>query len=149
MPAIKSLPAFTPDLALAVSQHIVLKESSTLLNAVEIKYEFPITVSGDTIIYKTDEFTNGKERKLGDVLGALPGFEVDDNGDIKVQGKKVDKVLVEGKEFFDGDSKMATQNIPADAVNKIQLLRNYSDVAPMGGLGNDESMAINVTQCQS
>jgi hypothetical protein len=128
-----------------VSQHIVLKESSTLLNAVEIKYEFPITVSGDTIIYKTDEFTNGKERKLGDVLGALPGFEVDDNGDIKVQGKKVDKVLVEGKEFFDGDSKMATQNIPADAVNKIQLLRNYSDVAPMGGLGNDESMAINVT----
>lgn len=127
-----------------MTQNLVLKHTSKLLNEVEIKYEFPITVSGDTIIYKTDQFTTGKERKLGDVLKALPGFEIDDNGDIKVQGKKVDKVLVEGKEFFDGDSKMATQNIPADAVDKIQLLRNYSDVSPMGGLGNDDRLAINV-----
>ncbi len=127
-----------------ITQNIVLNQTSKLLNEVEIKYEFPITISGDTIIYKADQFTTGKERKLGDVLEALPGFEVDDNGDIKVQGKKVDKVLVEGKEFFDGDSKMAIENIPADAVDKIQLLRNYSNVSPMSGLGNDESFAINV-----
>lgn len=127
-----------------MKKNLVLKEASKLLNEVEVTYEFPITVSGDTITYKTDQFTIGKERKLGDVLEALPGFEIDDNGDIKVQGKKVNKVLVEGKEFFDGDSKMATKNIPADAVDKIQLLRNYSDVSPMSGLGNDENMAINV-----
>lgn len=128
-----------------INQNIMLKASATMLNDVEVRYEFPITISGDTISYKTDEFTTGNERKLGDVLEALPGFEIDDNGDIKVQGKKVDKVLVDGKEFFDGNSKMATENIPADAVDRIQLLRNYSDISPMSGLENDESMAINVT----
>jgi hypothetical protein len=128
----------------SITQNLVLFPISKILNDVEIRYEFPITVSGDTIIYKTDQFTSGKERKLGDVLEALPGFEIDDNGDIKVQGKKVSKVLVDGKEFFDGDSKMATQNIPADAVDKIQLLRNYSDISPLSGLGNDDNLAINV-----
>lgn len=127
-----------------IIQNLILNSTSKLLNEVEIRYEFPITVSGDTITYKSDAFTTGRERKLGDVLEALPGFEIDENGDIKVQGKKVDKVLVEGKEFFDGDSKMAIENIPADAVDKIQLLRNYSDVSPLSGLGNDNSFAINV-----
>jgi hypothetical protein len=128
-----------------INQNIILKGSSTMLNDVEVRYEFPITISGDTISYKTDEFTTGTERKLGDVLEALPGFEIDDNGDIKVQGKRVDKVLVDGKEFFDGNSKMATENIPADAVDRIQLLRNYSDISPLRGLSNDQSLAINVT----
>ncbi|MFT4536998.1 MAG: hypothetical protein ACI9P5_004376 [Saprospiraceae bacterium] len=128
-----------------ISQNIMLMPSATMLNDVEVRYEFPITISGDTIIYKTDEFTTGTERKLGDVLEALPGFEIDDNGDIKVQGKRVDKVLVDGKEFFDGNSKMATENIPADAVDRIQLLRNYSDISPLRGLSNDQSLAINVT----
>ena len=128
----------------SITHNILLKEQPKMLNEVEIKYDLPITVNGDTVTYKADQFTTGKERKLGNVLEALPGFEIDDNGDIKVQGKKVDKVLVEGKEFFDGDTKMATQNIPASAVDKIQLLRDYNDVSPLSGLGTDESLAINV-----
>lgn len=123
---------------------VSLKEKRNSLNEVEIVENIPIAVSGDTIIYQTDAFTNGEEKKLGDVLEKLPGFEVDDNGEVKVQGKTVEKVMVEGKDFFDGDTKLATQNIPASAIDKVQVLRNYNDVSPMGGLDNDDRIAINI-----
>lgn len=123
---------------------IVLKEQINSLNEVEIVENIPIAVSGDTIIYQTDAFTNGEEKKLEDVLEKLPGFEVDDNGEVTVQGKSVEKVMVEGKDFFDGDTKLATQNIPASAIDKVQVLRNYNDVSPMRGLDNDDRVAINI-----
>src|SRR5690606_36686476 len=60
-------------------------------------------------------------------------------------GKTVSKVMVEGKDFFDGDSKLATKNIPADAVDKVEVLRNYNEVDQMRGLGNDrDNVAINI-----
>ncbi len=125
-------------------KNIVLKESANQLNEVDVVHELPVTVSGDTIVYKTDAFTDGREKKLENVLEKLPGFEVDDNGEVKVQGKKVDKVLVEGKEFFDGDTKMATKNIPANAVDKVQVLRNFNDVSPMKGLNDEDNIALNI-----
>lgn len=126
-------------------KNVVLKESSESLNEVEISYEIPVKISGDTISYNTDSFTNGTEKKLEDVLDKLPGIDIDDNGEIEVEGKKVEKVLVEGKAFFDGDSKLATQNIPASAVDKVQVLKNYNEVAGMKGVSNNEdNIAINI-----
>ena len=122
-----------------------LKAISTELDGVEIVYEMPVTVKGDTIVYNTDAFTTGDERKLGDVMKKLPGVEVNDDGEIQVEGKTVSKVMVEGKDFFDGDSKLATKNIPADAVDKVEVLRNYNEVDQMRGLGNDQdNVAINI-----
>ena len=123
---------------------IKLKPQAQSVEGVEVVQELPVMISGDTVTYKTEAFTDETERKLGDVLEKLPGFEVDENGEIKVQGKKVNKVLVEGKEFFEGDSKLATQNLPANAIDKVQVLRNFNDVAPLRGLGNDEQMALNI-----
>ena len=123
---------------------VILKESAQNLKGFEVVEEFPVTISGDTIIYNTDAFTNGQERKLGDVLNKLPGFEVDNDGSVTVQGKKVDKVMIDGKEFFDGDSKLAVQNIPADVIDKIDLLTNYSDIGQMKGIDTDENLALNI-----
>ncbi|UII22711.1 TonB-dependent receptor [Fulvivirga ligni] len=123
---------------------IELSQSTSYLDAVEVVEEMPVTMSGDTLIYKADAFTNGRERKLGDVLEKLPGIEVDDNGDVKVQGKKVNKVLVDGKQFFDGDTKMATKNLPANAVDRVQVLKDYNEVSPMNGLSNDDNLALNI-----
>ena len=126
-------------------QDIILKEASESLNEVEISYEIPIKISGDTISYNTDSFTNGTEKKLEDVLEKLPGINIDDNGEVEVEGKKVTKVLVEGKEFFDGDSKLATQNIPANAIDKVQVLKNYNEVSGMRGVTNNEdNIALNI-----
>ena len=122
-----------------------MNPQSELLDKVELVYEMPVTVRGDTIVYNADSFTNGDERKLGDVMKKLPGVEVNEEGEIEVEGKTVSKVMVEGKDFFDGDSKLATKNIPADAVDKVEVLRNYNEVDQMRGLGNDQdNIAINI-----
>jgi hypothetical protein len=127
------------------SLDFILNSTSTELDGVEIIYEMPVTVKGDTIVYNADSFTTGEERKLGDVMKKLPGVDVNDEGEIEVEGKPVDKVMVEGKDFFDGDSKLATRNIPADAVDKVEVLRNYNEVDQMRGLGDDQdNVAINV-----
>lgn len=116
---------------------ITLQEANSL-DAVTIVHEMPIRISGDTISYKVDVFTNGKERKLEDVMEKLPGFQVDEDGTIKVQGKKVNKVIVDGKEFFSGDTKLATKNIPANVIDKINVLKNFNAIEPLRGLNNSQ-----------
>ncbi|MAN59236.1 MAG: TonB-dependent receptor [Flavobacteriaceae bacterium] len=134
-----------PENADDLSLNFTLNSLADELEGVEIVYEMPVTVKGDTIVYNADSFNRGDERKLGDVLKNLPGVEVNDDGEIQIEGKTVQKVMVEGKDFFDGDSKLATKNIPADAVDKVEVLRNYNEVGQMRGLGNDQdNIAINI-----
>ena len=120
-----------------ISLEIVLKENNEI-EAVEIAKEMPVTIKGDTIIYNSDSFTNGTERKLEDVLKKLPGVEVTKDGEIQVEGKTSQKIMVDGKDFFDGDTKLAVKNIPADAVDKVQVLRNYNEVSNLKGVENNE-----------
>ncbi|GAB5401543.1 MAG: carboxypeptidase-like regulatory domain-containing protein [Aureisphaera sp.] len=134
-----------PENAENMTQDFSLRQSAAQLEGVEIVYEMPVTVKGDTIVYNADSFNRGDEKKLGDVMKNLPGVEVNEDGEIEVEGKTVQKVMVEGKDFFDGDSKLATKNIPADAVDKVEVLRNYNEVDQMRGLGNDQdNVAINI-----
>lgn len=115
------------------------------LDAVELTYEMPVTVRGDTLIYNADSFKNGTERKLEDVLEKLPGVEITAEGKIEVEGKEVTKLMVNGKDFFDGDTKLATKNIPSNAVDKVQVLRNYSEVGQLRGVqNNQDNVAINI-----
>ena len=128
-----------------LSIDFVLREMASQLDDVELVYEMPVTVKGDTIVYNADSFNRGDEKKLGDVMKNLPGVEVNDEGEIQVEGKTVQKVMVEGKDFFDGDSKLATKNIPADAVDKVEVLRNYSEVGQLRNVtNNQDNVAINV-----
>ncbi|MGZ0015309.1 carboxypeptidase regulatory-like domain-containing protein [Yeosuana sp. AK3] len=120
-------------------------EYDNTLDEIELVYEMPVVVKGDTIVYNADSFTSGTERKLGDLLNKLPGVEVNDEGQIEVEGKTVGKVMVEGKDFFDGDSKLATQNIPANAIDKVEVLKNYTEVGQLSGVTNNhDNIAINI-----
>jgi hypothetical protein len=125
-------------------QLVILKQSDTQLGLVEVVSEMPVTMKGDTLTYKTDAFTTGTERKLEDVLEKLPGFQVDEEGGVKVQGKTVDKVLIDGKPFMDGNTKLATKNLPANAVDRVQVLKNFNEVGPMRGLDTNENLALNI-----
>ena len=128
----------------SVKKDIILQEGTTL-DAIEIVKEMPVTIKGDTIVYNSDSFTNGTERKLEDVLKKLPGVEVNADGEIQVEGKTIQKVMIEGKDFFDGDSKIAVKNIPADALDKLEFVRNYSEVQNMKKLeNNEENVALNI-----
>ncbi|NIJ43743.1 hypothetical protein FHR24_000182 [Wenyingzhuangia heitensis] len=127
-----------------LNQNVVL-EADNQLDEVELVYEMPVQIKGDTLIYNADSFSNKTDRKLGDVLKKLPGVEVNDDGEIEVDGIAVRKIMVEGKDFFDGDSKLATQNIPSDALDKIEVLKNYDEVSQLKNVrNNDESIAINI-----
>ena len=127
-------------------KNFVLEEQAEALDEVEIVYEMPVTIKGDTIVYNADSFNTGSEKKLGDVLKNLPGIEVNDDGTIEVEGKEITKITVEGKDFFDGDSKLATQNLPANAVGKVEVLRNFTENNQLRNVTNNEdNIAINIS----
>ncbi len=111
----------------------------------EVVVKMPVVVRGDTLIYDADSFKNGSERKLEDIIDKLPGVEINDNGQIEVEGKVVNKLMVNGKDFFEGDTKIATKNIPSSTVDKIQVLRNYGDVGQLRSVrNNQDNVAINI-----
>ncbi|RLD60549.1 MAG: hypothetical protein DRI95_15355 [Bacteroidetes bacterium] len=114
------------------------------LEEVIIKQRTPVIVKKDTIIYRTDVFTTGEERKLREVLKKLPGVEVDRAGNVTVNGKKVDKFMVDGKPFFTGDTKLGVNNIPADVVDEVEVLDNYTEVAFLKGLSDSDVLALNI-----
>ncbi|WP_299102421.1 carboxypeptidase-like regulatory domain-containing protein [uncultured Winogradskyella sp.] len=139
-PNIHSLISINQDLI----KNFVLIEKPNQLDEVTINYIPPVVVKTDTTTYDITKFVTGEERKLRDALKKLPGVEVDREGNVMVQGKKVTKVLVENKTFFTGNSKLAVNNIPADAVEKVEVLDNYNEVAMLKGLQNSEDMAMNI-----
>lgn len=126
------------------TKKVVLSPQANELDEVVVSYKIPITVTQDTITYQTDAFTNGKERKLREVLKKLPGIEVDRQGNVTAQGRKITKVLVEDETFFNGNSKLAVNNIPANAVNEVQVLDNYNDIAFLKGLQDSDELALNI-----
>jgi hypothetical protein len=127
------------------TQNIIMESGGIELDGVEIVREMPVSIKGDTIVYNADSFKTGTERKLEDVLKKLPGVEVNADGEIEVEGKKVSKLMVEGKDFFDGDTKLGVKNIPADAIDKIQVLRNYNENSILKGVeNNQDNVAMNI-----
>ncbi|MFD1314217.1 carboxypeptidase regulatory-like domain-containing protein [Namhaeicola litoreus] len=127
-----------------ITRNFILQADITL-DEIELTYEMPVTIKGDTIVYNADSFKNGSERKLEDVLEKLPGVEINEDGQIEIEGKVVNKLMVNGKDFFDGDTKIATKNIPSNAVDKIQVLRNYSEVSQLSSVtNNSDSFALNI-----
>ena len=111
----------------------------------EVVVKIPVIIRGDTLIYDADSFKNGSERKLKDILDKLPGVEINEDGQIEVEGKVVNKLMVNGKDFFEGDTKLGTNNIPSSTVDKIQVLKNYGEVSQLRGVrNNQDNVAINI-----
>src|SRR6266487_805242 len=100
----------------------------------------PVTINNDTLEFNTENFKTLPNAVVEDMLKKMPGVTVDNDGTVKVNGQTVKRVLVNGKEFFTGDVKMATKNLPADAVNKVQVFDKPSDQSAFTGIddGNKE-----------
>ncbi|WP_161627188.1 carboxypeptidase-like regulatory domain-containing protein [Flavobacterium subsaxonicum] len=125
--------------------HFKLLNNNETLKEIVIDYEVtPITVKKDTLIFNVESFTNGAERKLKDQLKKLPGVEVDREGNVMLQGKKVTTFMVEGKDFFGGGTKLGVENIPADAVDKVEFLDHFSEVGFMKEVSGSNQLAVNI-----
>ncbi len=105
-----------------------------------------ITVKEDTIEFNADSYKTQTNAVVEDLLKRLPGVEVGSDGKITANGKEVKKILIDGKEFFADDPTVASKNIPADMVNKLQVIDRKSDLARLTGVddGEDETV-INLT----
>ncbi|QMW01766.1 outer membrane beta-barrel family protein [Spirosoma foliorum] len=122
-------------------------EQASTLNEVTVRQErSPVAVKGDTVEFNAGSFKTQPNAQVEELLRKLPGVEVARDGSIKAQGQTVNRVLVDGKPFFGNDPKMATRNLPADIVDKVQLYDQSSDQSQFSGIddGNRER-TINLT----
>ncbi|MDR2042014.1 MAG: outer membrane beta-barrel protein [Tannerella sp.] len=115
---------------------ILLQEATVTAKAVEV------TVRNDTVEYNADSYKVTEGSVLEDLLKKMPGVEVDQEGTVTVNGKEIKKIMVDGKEFFSNDPKVASKNLPARMVDKVQVLDKKSDMALMTGFDDGEEEAV-------
>jgi hypothetical protein len=121
---------------------IKLKVRYHQLDPVIVSRLRPMSFQIDTTTYFAGAFPVRDGSDVEAILKRLPGIEVDMDGNIIVQGKKVRKVLVNGKEFFGGDVLLAIRNLPADVVEKLQIIDDYGDKARLTGVKSGESAKV-------
>ena len=128
-------------------EKIQMKESSIELSAVNVVgVATQIKVKEDTVEYNADSYKTQPNAVVEDLLKRLPGVEVGSDGAITANGKTVSKILIDGKEFFSDDPKVASKNLPVNMVDKLQVVDRKSDLARLTGVddGEDETV-INLT----
>ena len=134
----------TPTVQLGVipmsNDNILLSETVVTAKASEI------AVRGDTLEYNADSYKVTESAVVEDLLKKMPGVEIDKDGKITVNGKEITKILVDGEEFFSDDPKVASKNLPAKMVDKLQVLERRTEQAQMTGFDNgEEENVINLT----
>ena len=127
---------------------VVTMDPNTIMlqEAVVVGVKSPIVVKEDTIEFNADTYKTQANAVVEDLLKRLPGVEVGTDGKITANGKEVKKILIDGKEFFSDDPTVASKNIPAEMINKLQVIDRKSDLARLTGVddGDDETV-INLT----
>ncbi|WP_379087960.1 hypothetical protein [Pedobacter sp. UC225_65] len=128
----------------------MMEESGLDLKEIEVKGEIPpVKVKKDTLEFNAGAFKVKENAVVEDVLKKLPGVDVAKDGSITAQGEKITKVRVDGKDFMGNDPLLATRNLPADMIDKIQIIDDMSDQSKFSGVddGNREKI-INITTRQ-
>lgn len=116
------------------------------LGEVLVKSTAPITIKKDTLEFNVKSFKTKKDATVEDLLKKLPGVEVDEEGKITVNGKEVNKILVNGKPFFGNDPTITTKNLTKDIIEKIQIVDTKTKAeAFTGEVGDKENKTINLT----
>ncbi len=118
---------------------IALTSKSKLLEAVIVKSGNPIKLRGDTTVYTADSFKVSANANVEELLKKMPGIQVDKDGKIKAMGETVEKVLVDGEEFFGDDPGMAVKNLRADAVKEVQVFDKKSEQAEFTGIDDGKT----------
>ena len=111
-----------------------LQSAANLIEEVLVTGKIPVVIKGDTTEYDASSFVTEKNAKVEDLLKVLPGISVDATGKITAQGKTVEKVLVDGEEFFGDDPTLVTRNIRSDMVDKVQVYEKKSEESERTGV---------------
>ncbi len=116
-----------------------MEEAKTELDEVVVRGDkAPVEIKGDTIVFNATTFKTKQNDNVEELLKKLPGVEVENDGTIKAQGEEVKRVTVDGREFFGRDPKLATRNLPADAIEKVEVFDRKSDQAEFTGIDDGQ-----------
>lgn len=119
--------------------NVRLKPQTTQLEEVVVQGEkAAVTVKHDTIEFNSSSFKTKANATVEDLLKKLPGMDVESDGTVRAQGEQVQRVTVNGKEFFGRDPALATRNLPADAVDKVQVFDKKSDQSQFTGIDDGQ-----------
>ena len=101
-----------------------------------------VTVSGDTLGYNAAAYRTSEGAMLEELVKKLPGAEIDENGNVKINGKEIKKIMVDGKEFFGGDVKTGLQNLPVNMIERLNAYDRQSDNARITGIDDGEEETV-------
>ena len=124
-------------------QNLYLEETGFEINEVTIKSK-PITVSEDTLKNSVNTFKSAGDRVIGDIIKKLPGIEVTASGGIKYNGEPINKFYIAGLDLLESKYGIATNNVPADAVQSIEVIENHQPVKSIKGMITSAQAAINL-----
>ncbi len=118
-------------------------EKSIMLSETVIEDALPPTqVVDDTLMYNVSAFRVPEGSVLEELIKRLPGVEVDENGGITVNGRRVSRILVDGQEYFGNDQQMATKNLPVNIIRRIKTYQRQSDLARVTGIDDGEEETV-------
>ena len=120
---------------------LVLYSADTQLKeAVVVGKQPGVMVNNDTLEYSPTAFRTTKNAVIEDLLKKLPGVEIDEEGKILVNGQEITQVMVDGKEFFGNDPKVATKNLPVDMIERLQVVEKKSDMEELTGIDDGNNI---------
>ena len=122
---------------------ITLREDSKLMREAEVTGKLAqMEMKADTFVYNAEAFRLPEGANLEELVKKLPGAEVDEDGTIKINGKTVSKIMVEGKEFFEGDTKTAMKNLTSKMIKKLKAYDKKSDYTRITGIDDGEEETV-------
>jgi hypothetical protein len=127
--------------------NVMMQPDVTALKEVLVKGEkAAVTIKKDTVEFNASSYKTQPNDNVEQLLKKLPGVEVDKDGKVTAHGQQVSKVYVDGKEFFGNDPKAATKNLPADAIDKVQVIDDKTDKAKNTGIDDGQrDKVLNLT----
>jgi len=124
--------------------NITLIEKPFELDEIIIQSTKAIIVKKDTIVFNVKSFLKGNEQVVEDLLKNIPGINISDDGTIKVGNQEIEKVMIDGDDFFKKGYKILTKNLPTNPVDKVEILKNYSNNKHLKGIEDSKKVALNL-----
>lgn len=128
-----------------IEKNFTLDFKQSEIKEVIIESNLPISTRKDTIIFDSKAFLTGNEQVVEDLLKKIPGLNISQDGVIKYGNEEVEKVMVDGDDFFEKGYKILTKNMPVNPVEKVELYQNYSNNKHLKGIENSQKVALNLT----
>lgn len=127
-----------------ITVNVVLQDDAINLDEVVIKAEKTVFIQKDTIKFRTKAFTNGTEQNVEDLLKKIPGLNITDDGKIKVGNQEIEKLMVDGDDFFEKGYKILSKNMPAHPIEEVEILKRFSNNRLLKGVENSDKLALNL-----